>query len=66
LNNRGRCFYFWIKRHAEIKLRKRKLPTKVVLGAASDKLPFTLIANIATISDSSCDVQLDFEGEFNL
>jgi hypothetical protein len=24
-----------------------------------------LIANIATISDSSCDVQLDFEGEFN-
>jgi hypothetical protein len=25
----------------------------------------TLIANIATISDISCDVQLDFEGEFN-
>jgi putative sterol carrier protein len=41
---------------------KKVAPTKVVLGAASDKLPFTLIANIATISDIRC---VDFEGEFN-
>jgi hypothetical protein len=48
----------------EIKLKMKKVaPTKVVLGAASDKLPFTLIANIATISDIRCPV--DFEGEFN-
>jgi hypothetical protein len=38
--------------------------TNLVLGAASDKLPFTLIANIATISDSSCDVNLTSK-EFN-
>jgi hypothetical protein len=56
---------FLIKRHAGNQKNERKVaPTKVVLDA-SDKPPFTLIANIATISDSSCDVQLDFEGEFN-
>jgi hypothetical protein len=43
---------------------KRKSSKQSSTWAASDKLPFTLIANIA-ISDSSCDVQLDFEGEFN-
>jgi hypothetical protein len=41
-----------IKKHAgnQIKMKEKVAPTKVVLGAASDKLPFTLIANIATIS----------------
>jgi hypothetical protein len=39
--------------------------SKVILNAASDKLPFTLIANIAIISENSSKVQLDFEGEFN-
>jgi hypothetical protein len=38
---------------------------KIVLGAASDKLPFTLIANIDSVSDSSSEVKLDFEGDFN-
>jgi hypothetical protein len=40
-------------------------PNKIVLGAASDKLPFTLTSNIDTISDSESAVQLFFEGEFN-
>lgn len=60
-------FIFGLKGMPEIKLRmKDKTPnSKVVLGAASDKLPFTLIANIETISSSSSTVKLDFEGEFN-
>lgn len=49
----------------KLKMKEKVAPTKVVLGAASDKLPFTLVANIDTISDSSSAVQLDFEGEFN-
>jgi len=60
-------FIFGLKGMPEIKLRmKDKTPnSKIVLGAASDKLPFTLIANIEEISDSSAAVQLIFEGEFN-
>jgi hypothetical protein len=51
----------------EIKLRlKEGNPhTKVNLAAASDKLPFTLTANLESISDASTAVQLQFEGEFN-
>ena len=51
----------------EIVLRtKEKYPFhKIVLGAASDKLPFTLTAAIEEISSSSCEVQLSFQGEFN-
>lgn len=60
-------FNFGLKGMPEIKLRmKDKTPhSKVVLSAASDKLPFSLIANIDAISDNSCAVKLDFEGEFN-
>jgi ribosome-associated toxin RatA of RatAB toxin-antitoxin module len=60
-------FNFGLKGMPEIKLRmKDKTPhSKVVLSAASDKLPFSLIANIDTISENSCDVKLDFEGDFN-
>lgn len=61
------AFIFGLKGMPEIKLKmKEKIaPNKVVLGAASDKLPFTLTANIDTISDSSSAVKLDFEGDFN-
>lgn len=61
------AFIFGLKGMPEIKLKmKEKVPTsKVILGAASDKLPFTLTANIAAISENTSDVQLDFEGEFN-
>lgn len=60
-------FNFGLKGMPEIKLRmKEGIPnSKVVLNAASDKLPFSLIANIAAISESSSEVKLDFEGDFN-
>jgi hypothetical protein len=60
-------FNFGLKGMPEIKLRmKDKTPhSKVTLSAASDKLPFNLVANIASISETSCEVQLLFDGEFN-
>lgn len=60
-------FIFGLKGMPEIKLKmKDKTPnSKIVLGAASDKLPFTLTANIEEISESSAAIQLIFEGEFN-
>lgn len=61
------AFIFGLKGMPEIKLKMKDkvAPTKVVLGAASDKLPFTLTGNITPISDDASDVQLHFEGEFN-
>lgn len=60
-------FIFGLKGMPEIKLKMKdkSAPNKVVLGAASDKLPFTLTADIQSISESSSTVQLLFEGEFN-
>lgn len=61
------AFIFGLKGMPEIKLKmKDKIaPIKVVLGAASDKLPFTLTANIDELSATTSDIKLDFEGEFN-
>ena len=60
-------FNFGLKGMPEIKLRmKEGIPnSKVVLNAASDKLPFSLIANIDAITENSSEVKLDFEGDFN-
>ena len=60
-------FNFGLKGMPEIKLRlKEGVPySKIILNAASDKLPFTLVANIDAISENSSEVKLDFEGEFN-
>lgn len=60
-------FNFGLKGMPEIKLRlKEGTPySKIILNAASDKLPFTLVANIESISENSSEVKLDFEGEFN-
>jgi carbon monoxide dehydrogenase subunit G len=60
-------FIFALKGMPEIKLKMKEktAPNKVVLGAASDKLPFMLTGNIDAVSDSSSDIQLHFEGEFN-
>jgi hypothetical protein len=49
----------------KLKMKEKIAPNKIVLGAASDKLPFTLVANIDILSEDSCDVKLDFDGEFN-
>jgi len=61
------AFIFGLKGMPEIKLKMKEkvAPNKIVLGAASDKLPFTLVANIDTVSGQSSAVKLDFEGEFN-
>ncbi|WP_309640642.1 SRPBCC family protein [Flavobacterium sp.] len=61
------AFLFGLKGMPEIKLKmKEKIaPNKIVLGAASDKLPFTLTAKIDAVSDDKSEVQLFFEGEFN-
>nr|WP_294922003.1 SRPBCC family protein [uncultured Flavobacterium sp.] len=61
------AFIFGLKGMPEIKLKMKEktAPNKIVLGAASDKLPFTLVSNIEVVSDSSSEVQLLFEGEFN-
>jgi len=60
-------FIFGLKGMPEIKLKMKEktAPSKLVLGAASDKLPFTLTANIDSVADNQSDVQLFFEGEFN-
>ncbi|NQY30202.1 MAG: SRPBCC family protein [Flavobacteriaceae bacterium] len=59
-------FLFGLKGMPEIKLRlKEQTDDKVVLGAASDKLPFTLTANLNEIEASKTETQLSFVGEFN-
>lgn len=60
-------FVFALKGMPEIRLvLKEKEPYhKIVLGAASSKLPFTLTAQIDELSDSQSAVQLFFDGEFN-
>nr|WP_294936443.1 SRPBCC family protein [uncultured Flavobacterium sp.] len=61
------AFIFGLKGMPEIKLKMKDkvAPNKVVLGAASDKLPFTLTANINSTGTDSSEVQLIFDGDFN-
>lgn len=60
-------FLFALKGMPQIVLkRKEELAyNKLVLGAASDKLPFTLTADLMEITESETEVGLVFEGEFN-
>ena len=62
-----KTFKFALKGMPEIVLRlKEQLPNeKIVLGAASDKLPFTLTGDIKALGDNESEVGLSFEGEFN-
>ena len=48
-----------------LRLNEQYPNNKVILGAASDKLPFTLTADIKSLADSESEVSLSFEGEFN-
>lgn len=61
------AFVFGLKGMPEIKLKMKEkvAPNKVVLGAASDKLPFTLTADIVSTGVGSSEVQLIFDGDFN-
>ncbi|WP_019039311.1 hypothetical protein [Psychroflexus tropicus] len=60
-------FLFQLKGMPTIKLKLEKTEPHhlVILAAASDKLPFTLKGVIEPIDDTSSQVQLIFEGEFN-
>lgn len=60
-------FVFALKGMPEIKLKKKEeIPfSKVILGAASDKLSFTLTSEIIEIDASNSEIQLHFEGNFN-
>ncbi|WP_046743580.1 SRPBCC family protein [Kordia zhangzhouensis] len=60
-------FLFALKGMPEIvlKLKESTPPNTVVLGAASDKLPFTLTGNIQEIETGKSEAQLVFEGSFN-
>lgn len=60
-------FLFSLKGMPEIVLeRKGQTPfSQIVLGAASQKLPFTLTADIAKVNENESQVALSFEGKFN-
>lgn len=60
-------FLFALKGMPEIvlKLQESTPTSQVVLGAASDKLPFTLTGNIEETGEGKSDAQLVFEGKFN-
>lgn len=60
-------FLFALKGMPEIMLKKKEVvpPNKVVLGAAGGKIDFSLTAVIDGHSESSSDVQLLFNGDFN-
>ncbi len=64
---RDNAFVFALKGMPEIALEVKEVekPNKVVLGAISDKLPFTLTGDIQEESDNTSTVELLFEGEFN-
>jgi hypothetical protein len=63
----GESFLFSLKGMPEIRLViAEKTPfSKIVLGAASSKLNFSLTALIDAVSNNSCETQLQFEGDFN-
>lgn len=63
----GESFLFALKGMPEIRLvlKEKTEFSKVVLGAASSKLSFSLIADIEAVSDTCSEVELNFEGKFN-
>ncbi len=63
----GESFVFGLKGMPEIRLvvKEKQEFDKIVLGAASSKLDFSLTVTIDKISENSCETQLLFEGDFN-
>lgn len=59
-------FLFQLKGMPELVLKQKEqvAPSKVVLGAASEKLPFTLTASISE-AGGKAETQLVFDGDFN-
>lgn len=63
----GESFIFSLKGMPEIRLvaKEKQEYNKIVLGAASSKLDFTLTADLNPISDTQTEAQLLFAGDFN-
>ncbi|MEE9408640.1 MAG: SRPBCC family protein [Polaribacter sp.] len=64
----GDSFIFGLKGMPEIRLVLKDSTeySNITLGAASSKLDFELVANIEAIDDASSEVQLGFNGKFNM
>lgn len=64
---RDNAFVFALKGMPEIALEVKSIekPNKVVLGAISEKLPFTLTGNIQELTEETSEIELLFDGEFN-
>ena len=60
-------FLFGLKGMPEIVLERKGQTefSQLVLSAASEKLPFTLKADIKSVDDNKSEVLLSFTGEFN-
>ncbi|RIA10468.1 hypothetical protein OE09_2333 [Flavobacteriaceae bacterium MAR_2010_72] len=60
-------FVFALKGMPEIILKKKEAiaPSKIVLGAAGGKLDFSLTGDIKSVDDTTSEVQLKFDGDFN-
>jgi len=63
----GESFIFGLKGMPEIRLvvKEKQEFNKIILGAASSKLIFSLTVNIDEVTENSCEAQLLFEGDFN-
>jgi carbon monoxide dehydrogenase subunit G len=63
----GDSFLFSLSGMPEIRLvlKDKQEFDKIVLGAASSKLTFTLTANINPVTENSSEIQLLFNGDFN-
>ena len=63
----GDSFIFGLKGMPEIRLvvKEKQEFDKIVLGAASSKLNFSLTAAIHKVTENTCEAQLLFEGDFN-
>ncbi len=61
------AFVFALKGMPEIALETKEAvaSSKLVLGAISDKIPFTLEGTISDVSENSSEIELLFSGDFN-
>ena len=64
----GDSFLFALKGMPEIRLVLKDTTeySNVTLGAASSKLDFELVADIEEVSNTTSNVQLEFNGKFNM
>lgn len=62
-----KAFVFALKGMPEIALevKETNAPNLIVLGAISEKLPFSLTINIGTLDDETSTTELLFEGKLN-